>query len=466
MDPEKEPSVVHQEERTASAGRDMTTRGDREEVADGTINLYDSTGTIQLIPVPSSDPNDPLRIPERRKWAVLFTICLFAAAGLTAVQSIAAILPTVSLYYQDLDPNMMSMGSAGMPPGGLPPNGLPPGGLPPGVLPSDGLPPSGLPPGGIPPSGALIRRETHYEGISFPSVPGKPSQQTISQLGTLPSLFVGLGGILSILGAQLTGTRLMMVLDAAIVVVCLCWAAASNGKDHGLYSHIGARCVLGLGVGAVESLAPLIIQDINYVHNRNSKLAVLWSTGGIVGTGLGIASTYIVSALSWRWYYWILAFIGATALVLIGLVIPETSWARTEADLAGLSPKGTDGFVEPVRPSGRDRSYLYSLRLTSSETGAQKMWETCTDLLRCALFPNIIWLVCLNACFIGVVLSSGLVLGNVLVINYGWSPDKIGLSTIPLAVSSLVAIPVIGFGGDRVIQFLAKRNNGVHEVST
>lgn len=112
-----------------------------------------------------------------------------------------------------------------------------------------------------------------------PAIPGAPSYQTSSQLGTLPSLFVGVGGILSVLLAQCTGTRFVMVLDSALLVATLVWCAAAHGAARGLYSHIAARCIMGLCVGSVESLVPLILRDLHYVHERNSRIVAMWASG-------------------------------------------------------------------------------------------------------------------------------------------------------------------------------------------
>jgi MFS family permease len=117
----------------------------------------------------------------------------------------------------------------------------------------------------------------YSRAITFPSVPGKPTYQEISQLGTLPSLFVGLGGCLTVPVAVAVGTRPTILLCGILSFCCVIWAAVSSGPDHGLDSHIAARCVLGLGAGAIESVAPLIIQDLNFVHHRNSRFSVLWS---------------------------------------------------------------------------------------------------------------------------------------------------------------------------------------------
>ncbi|KAH6698477.1 major facilitator superfamily domain-containing protein [Leptodontidium sp. MPI-SDFR-AT-0119] len=370
-----------------------------QQTGNGTVQLFAADGEFRLVPVPSQDPNDPLRLPEWRKWMILATVCLFSAAGMTAANSIASIIPNLEMYY------------------------------------------------------------TNPAYIHGPP----PSSQSISQLGTFPSLFIGIGAIMCTIAAQAVGTRPVMIFEAALVATCIVWAAVSRGKDRGLYSHIASRCILGLGAGAGESLVPLIMQDINYLHKRNSRLSLIWASGGIASSAMGSAASYIVTDIGWRWYYWILFIFSAISLSLIIIFTPETTWPRTVEDLNGISRTDADGFAEPVRPSGHDKSYWYSVRLYSEHAGKRAAWLSIMDLIRSAIFPNIIWLVFLNACFIGVTVSASLVIGTLLIEGWYWEPQNVGLLQVPLAVGSIIAIPIIGIGGDWVISKMATRNGGIHE---
>lgn len=110
---------------------------------------------------------------------------------------------------------------------------------------------------------------------AFPTVPGAPSAQRISLLGSLPSLFVGLANFFTIPLANAIGRRPVMLLSAALSFLMLPWAA----KSTSLESHLAARCFQALGTGAVESLVPLILQDMSFIHERNKYIALLWASG-------------------------------------------------------------------------------------------------------------------------------------------------------------------------------------------
>ncbi|KAL1887283.1 hypothetical protein Sste5346_010314 [Sporothrix stenoceras] len=299
----------------------------------------------------------------------------------------------------------------------------------------------------------------------YSNVPGQqpPSTQTVSQLATFSSLFIGVGAIISVILCRWLGTRPVLILSSALVVASTTWAATSHGKDLGLYSHIAARCFIGLGTGAVESLVPLILQDMHYIDDRNTQFAIIWAWGGVMSGALGAASTFIVQHIGWRWFYWILDIISCAAFVMIILVVPETTFPRTEAEYIGESVTNEEGFSEPVRPSGRDRSYIYSLRVISEHTSIKQAWYALKELVLCSAFPNVIWVVLLNASVIGPTISSSNTIGLVLIESYHWAPQNVGLLSVPLAIASFIVVPIAGIFADLLMKTLAKRNNGQHK---
>jgi MFS family permease len=110
---------------------------------------------------------------------------------------------------------------------------------------------------------------------SFPTIPGKPTSSQVSLLGSLPSLFIGLANFITIPLANAIGRRPMILLSSGLAFVVLPWAATSTS----LQSHLAARCIQALGTGAVESLVPLILQDMSFLHERNKYISMLWASG-------------------------------------------------------------------------------------------------------------------------------------------------------------------------------------------
>jgi MFS family permease len=124
------------------------------------------------------------------------------------------------------------------------------------------------------------------------------------------------------------------------------WAATSKS----LWSHLAARCFQALGTGAVESLVPLILQDMSFIYERNKFIASLWASGGVMACGLGIASSHIVADLSWRWFYWIMTIPGALAFILTFIFVPETKYPRSMEALGSYS-----SYMSSLRPNPNQR---------------------------------------------------------------------------------------------------------------
>lgn len=167
-----------------------------------------------------------------------------------------------------------------------------------------------------------------------------PSKAT--QLGTYPTVFAGIGALIAIIVSRGIGTRPVLIFSSALAVASIIWAAVSHGKDRGIDSHIAARCFIFLGIGGAETMVAQVIQDIHYIHLRNTKISTVWAFSGVVAATGGILSTYIVSALSWRAMYHIFNIIPIIALILIVAFVPETSWLRTKKDLSKPEPRRFD----------------------------------------------------------------------------------------------------------------------------
>jgi hypothetical protein len=65
----------------------------------GDLNLLDSEGNTRRIPIPTSDPNDPLNFSKWRKLGILVSCCWFSIFSLVLVGGIGPIIPVfLGLY--------------------------------------------------------------------------------------------------------------------------------------------------------------------------------------------------------------------------------------------------------------------------------------------------------------------------------------------------------------------------------
>jgi hypothetical protein len=71
---------------------------------------------------------------------------------------------------------------------------------------------------------------------------------------------------------------------------------------------------------------------------------------------------------------------------------------------------------------------------------------------------------CLNGFVLGVNISIGTTYGNIVTsAPYNWPDTSTSYVNIGQIVSSLVALPLLGIGSDRLVTWFAKRRNGFHE---
>jgi MFS family permease len=102
---------------------------------------------------------------------------------------------------------------------------------------------------------------------------GGPPMWKISMLATLPLLTNGISSYFLVPLSIAIGRRPLLILCGLLAWVGGLWAGLSKDLD----SHLAARCLQGLGAGAVEALIPLMVQDIVFIHNRNRAMSSIWA---------------------------------------------------------------------------------------------------------------------------------------------------------------------------------------------
>ncbi|KAG9704170.1 MFS general substrate transporter, partial [Aureobasidium melanogenum] len=72
---------------------------DHVQPSNGDLQLINTTGEVRRIPIPSSDPNDPLNYSKWRKLGILICCCWFSIFSLVLVGSLGPILGVfIGLY--------------------------------------------------------------------------------------------------------------------------------------------------------------------------------------------------------------------------------------------------------------------------------------------------------------------------------------------------------------------------------
>jgi hypothetical protein len=65
----------------------------------GDLNLLDDHGNTRHIPIPTTDPNDPLNFSKWRKLGILVSCCWFSIFSLVLVGGVGPIIPAFMEMY-------------------------------------------------------------------------------------------------------------------------------------------------------------------------------------------------------------------------------------------------------------------------------------------------------------------------------------------------------------------------------
>ncbi|KAK4629328.1 hypothetical protein CLAFUW4_07959 [Fulvia fulva] len=368
--------------------------------------LYRPDGSVVLLPAPSQDPRDPLNLSIKRKCVAIISLCCFGALAASAELILGAMLPVFALEYAGIDPKFVLQFAKS-------------GGLPAGSDPLKFL----------------------------EDLPNSPPIWNIYLLASLPVLMMGIANLILIPMAISVGRRSVVIFCGVVAILGAVWA----GQSQSLGSHLGARCIQALGAGTVESLIPFIIQDICFVHQRNTWMSTVFAAQGIIIIALGIAAPYIIGYMSWRYIYDITAGVAGFFLLGVILFLPETRWHRTRSEMNGVPRIESQAYHPP-------RTLKYDLALINGPCEWRKGWLAFVDTLKTFFYPQIFFITMLNSVMIAAALAAGYTAAPALLVQpWSWPFLHIGLCLIPLLIAAIFVGVLTGYFADWTANYVAKK---------
>ncbi|OOG00249.1 hypothetical protein ASPCADRAFT_401292 [Aspergillus carbonarius ITEM 5010] len=308
------------------------------------------------------------------------------------------------------------------------------------------------------------------------------STNQVVWLSTFPSLLVGIGNYIILPLALVCGRRPVMLLANLVLLGSLIGCALSQNWAQ----HFGLRLLLGFATGATESLLPLMLAEVTFIHQRGTIYGIYWATQNIVTSLLTLASSYEVAALGWRWFYWVFVIAVAVGLVIVVFFGFETRYQRQAiivndqvviTDQYGvtrvLAAEETQDYLardDRLGPSFADESppkktYRQMLRPWSGL--APRPWRmillTWWQMLETFSSPGIIYATLVSAVILGGSVGVSLTYDTVLQYHYGWDAASIGLINLGGVFGGLGGMLYAGIFGDRFIVWVAQRSGGVHK---
>ncbi len=132
--------------------------------------------------------------------------------------------------------------------------------------------------------------------------------------------------------ADLYGRKPVLLFGVVVFLI----GSVLSGQAHSIQQLIAFRALQGLGAGAMQPITMTVIGDLFDVEQRakmQGLFGAVWGGAGIVGPLLG---GYIVSALSWRWVFYINVPAGLLCLGVLMFAYHESVEKRKRVfDVAG-----------------------------------------------------------------------------------------------------------------------------------
>jgi hypothetical protein len=290
------------------------------------------------------------------------------------------------------------------------------------------------------------------------SYPGQEAKA--NGLMTYPTLFMGIGNLISMPWAFTIGRRPIFLASILLLLAGGVWCQCSTSLD----SHIAGRIIMSLAAGQSEALAPLIIQEIHFVHERGRKIGWFIFVQNVAAGVFFVISTYMVSAWGWRWWYGFFTIMNAVIFVFALVFVTESRFERTEAQMRGeaLIPKTVVETAggEQYKP----RCWRDDLELFVSNPRLSDIPTFYKHIFQGLFIPTTLWLLLLNGANLGTYVFEASTFSSILMAPpYSFSFNALGYVQAGQIICCLVFLPLLGYGSDMVIRAFSRRNNGIYK---
>ena len=203
------------------------------------------------------------------------------------------------------------------------------------------------------------------------------SRSLLGPIVAVGMLFYGLGMPLAGYLVGRYGTRFVLLLGTAIVVVSIVWAVQARTPWSFLWSY-GILLSTGLAFTSPVALTPVIARW--FTRQRGMALFFL-STGSMAGIAIMTpVFTFAIDATTWQ-----VTLVGV-ALLFTALTVPVAIWVLRED-----APEGTDTIVASSKPKQAQPSKLPMGTMPFTEAlKTRPFWQICLGLFACGFSMNLL----------------------------------------------------------------------------
>ncbi|AEO67469.1 uncharacterized protein THITE_2051832 [Thermothielavioides terrestris NRRL 8126] len=178
--------------------------------------------------------------------------------------------------------------------------------------------------------------------VAYPQEP--KSFSDLSYLIAVSSLLLGSSNIWWVPLSNWAGRRPVLLLATLLMTLCTVWCAVA--KSFG--SLLAARILQAAGGGAADSVAPALIGDMYFVHERGRAMAVytiFLSSGAITG---GLCGGYLGYAHGWTNIFWVSTALAGFVFLGVVFFVPETLFDRVAEDTSSSSGDAKEAGAKDV----------------------------------------------------------------------------------------------------------------------
>ncbi|TQN69422.1 putative MFS-type transporter [Colletotrichum shisoi] len=288
---------------------------------------------------------------------------------------------------------------------------------------------------------------------------------------TTTALLQGVGNFFWVPMANKFGRRPVYIASYSIYFACTIWLIF----DHTYGGFLAGRILMGFGAGAAETIAPISIADVFYLHERGTIMA-LYTAFLSAGVGFGLVISGLVTINhDWRVIYQVSAALVGAVLLLAFFTFPETAYERDDASawnrlgsLGGSKPGSMGSETELSRPA-RDSSepakqaYLTSLKLFNKTLTQESLLKLALRPLGLIILPPVLWAALVQAVTVGFLVAVTSNAGSAFYTAYGFNSWQVGLCFVAGIIGALLGIPAGGHLGDMVADWFTRRNGGIRD---
>ncbi|KAJ2893261.1 serine/threonine kinase 16 [Zalerion maritima] len=320
------------------------------------------------------------------------------------------------------------------------------------------------------------------------------SEHAIAVLTSNLVLVTGYTNFILVPLAEVFGRRFVLLACSLITLGASIWHGAAQSYS----SFMGARIMIAVGMSISESLMPMVISDVFFLHERGRFVGIyFFFLFNAMFLGPLIAGSCEKHFGDWRTFYWIASSFCAASTVAAFFLHPETKYKRElpeevahpvvttvvgeKVDIEQFENPGNNGGGsgggggssssdqqridrDPALGNGKPSKQQFKLIQGMDKDALKKVSRHVVTPIHLLIFPIVVfgsWV--FTSAANGLLLINYTQSGALSASPYNFDSGQIGLSNLALACGGTIGVFTAGPLSDWIAMYLTRRNHGIRE---